>query len=159
MIQYINDVSMLSAPRGAVKIILHFVNNIGMWGCGDDRAYVDMPVVSQRYRRWRSVGYDENSKSPFCPGFTQFVKVAGDTFVVNAIVLFAQAGQPSSIKLDLDALKRALTVVAQVADKLGASINVPKNLIDINGEVWPRLEPELERLVSAKGVAVYAYEK
>jgi len=119
------------------KIIVHVCNDIGGWGKGFVMALSNKWKKPElEYRNWYK------SKENFELGAVQFIKVEEDIWIANLI------GQ-RDIKKDKDgnppirynAIKAGMKEVQIFAEKLNASVHMPRIGCGLAGGKWEFIEP------------------
>jgi O-acetyl-ADP-ribose deacetylase (regulator of RNase III) len=143
-------------PNGSEpKIIVHVCNDIGGWGRGFVMAITKRwPRPEQRYRAWHR-GED---KRPFSLGEVQFVKVTENIWVANLI------GQRDVRTIDgvppvrYDAIRKGLCRVAAEAQRLGASVHMPRIGCGLAGGKWEEVGRIVETELTNQGVSVTVYD-
>ena len=152
------------------KVIAHVVNNAGGWGAGF------VVAISNRwkepewaYRAWAREGEHPDvlgKTKAFELGNVQIVQVEPDTWVAN---MLAQKGYGPSgrephrtddepiIPLQYDELGICLLRVSSVAERLGASIHMPRIGCALAGGSWGRVEPLIKKMLDGQRVYVYDF--
>lgn len=137
------------------KLIVHICNDLGGWGKGFVLAISKRWSEPEKaYREWHR-GHAGND---FGLGATQLVQVKPDTWVANAV---AQRGMRTGSKgppIRYDAVRRCLETVASHAERLGASVHMPRIGCGLAGGRWPLIEPIITETLVAKGIAVTIYD-
>lgn len=138
------------------RLILHIVNDQGGWGRGFVVALSKRWKAPERkYRAWFSGALE--GAAPPALGMVQFVRVEDNLWVVNMV---AQHGysRPGSPAIRYDALEEALEKVAERANRLGATIHMPRIGCGYAGGRWEEIEPIIERTLVKRGLRVTVYD-
>jgi O-acetyl-ADP-ribose deacetylase (regulator of RNase III) len=156
-------------PQGeGGKIIAHVCNTAGGWG----RGFV--VAISKRWREpeaaYRAWARGVSSKGvigsgAFVLGSVQFVTVAPKLAVANMIAQKGygpqgndphrtsnETGQPL---VQYEGLGVCLMTVKHIADKLGASVHMPRIGCSLGGGSWSKVGPIIERVFNDRDVFVY----
>jgi O-acetyl-ADP-ribose deacetylase (regulator of RNase III) len=151
MITYIKGDA--TCPLGAgVKIIAHVVNDRAGWG----RGFV--VAISKRwrepeeaYRRWAK---DKN----FILGEVQFVPVGKYLYVANMLCQHGLVGRSNPVPLRYPSLETCLKKVAQTAERLKASVHMPRIGCGLAGGKWEKIEPIIINTLESKNISVTVYD-
>ena len=137
------------------KIIVHVCNDIGGWGRGFVLALSKRwPEPEAQYRAW----HRGEIKKPFALGEVQFVPVGTGLWVANLI------GQRDVRSIDgvppvrYDAIRKGLQLVAREAQKLDASVHMPRIGSGLAGGKWEEIERIVEEELTSRGVQVTVYD-
>lgn len=133
-----------SGPR----IIVHVVNDRHAWAAG---------FVLAISHRWNAPEREYLGRKPEL-GTVQLVEVEPELYVAN---MCAQHGFPTRerpVALDYDALGRCLDAVADLANKLHASVHGPRFGAGIAGGRWEMIEALITQRVVARGVSMTIYD-
>jgi O-acetyl-ADP-ribose deacetylase (regulator of RNase III) len=135
------------------KIIVHVCNDIGVWGKGFVLALSRRwPLADQRYRAWHR---GRENDLPFAFGQVQFVQVAPDTWVANLLGqhdIRARGGIPP---IRHETLRKGLRRVAAEANRLAASVHMPRIGCGLAGGKWEEIGPIVEQELGGMPVTVY----
>ncbi|HHG85857.1 MAG TPA: Appr-1-p processing protein [Bacteroidetes bacterium] len=145
-----------TAPQGSeVKIIAHICNDIGGWGKGFVLA------ISKRwkapelaYRKW----YRERAENDFALGQTQLVQVEEYLFVANMIGQQGIKASSQGVPIRYEAVAQCLEKLALEAEKLNASVHMPRIGCGLAGGKWSRIEPLIVGTLLEKGIPTYVYD-
>lgn len=145
-----------TAPQGeGKKIICHVCNDVGGWGAGFVLAISKKwPQPEQAYRKW----YRAVKPEPLPQGDVQFVPVTDDIMVANMIGqkgLYPEKGVPP---LRYESVERALTQVAEMAKKTGASVHMPRIGCGLAGGKWEKVESIIQKTLIENGIEVVVYD-
>lgn len=162
-------------PQGeGPKIIAHVCNDIGGWGRGFVLSLSrKWPQPERVYRRWYR--YQENMVIdpelsaqtigiPLKLGEVVFVYVhdakdpTQSTHVANMIGQHGVMVQDGIPPIRYDALERCLEHVATVAQRLNASVHMPRIGCGLAGGKWTEIEPIIDRALVRKGIPTYVYD-
>lgn len=152
MIRYVSgDATQPQTDGGTYPIIVHVVNDMGLWGAGFTAALTRRfgPFMQQRYRSWWCM---ENAALG-----SVYIDVQGPVAVAH---LMAQHGVGrSQQRVVYPALDVALTQLPKVCDaKLGAralSFHMPRIGCGLGGGSWAEVEPILNRTLPGFPITVY----
>lgn len=137
------------------KIIAHVCNDLGGWGKGFVLAISKRwPEPERDYRSW----HRGRAGNDFGLGAVRLVRVREDTWVANMIGQRGIRTGSAGVPIRYDALERCLTALADHALERGASVHMPRIGCGLAGGKWSRVEPLVERALTAKGVAVTVYD-
>ncbi|WP_025740548.1 macro domain-containing protein [Aquimarina pacifica] len=146
-----------SPQKEGNKIIVHICNDIGGWGKGFvvavSRKWSEPELA---YRSW----YRNREENDFGLGATQLIKVSDDIYVGNMI---AQHGikkvtDSGKVPIRYDAVMKCLRTIALEAQKLEASIHMPRIGCGLAGGKWDQIEPIIEETLLIKGIEVFVYD-
>jgi O-acetyl-ADP-ribose deacetylase (regulator of RNase III) len=126
------------------KIIVHVVNDVGVWGAGFVLA------LSKRWSDLKEIYREYHQKTL---GSVQFVFVEDDILVAN---MCAQHGLGRHTKpIRYDALRRCLMIVNERAESIGATIHGPRFGAGLAGGDWETIESIIQEVCT---VPVYIYD-
>lgn len=145
-----------TAPKAdGPKIIVHVCNDIGGWGRGFVIAISQRwPEPEQSYRAW----HRGETLQPFALGQVQFVQVASDIWIANLIGqrdIRSHGGVPP---IRYDALRQGLRCVASEAQRLAATVHMPRIGCGLAGGRWEEVGVIIEQELASYGVAVTVYD-
>lgn len=136
------------------KIIVHVCNDLGKWGRG---------FVLALSKRWKQP--ERVYKAAFCGpcpprlGEVQLVPVESSITVANLIGQHGLASRLSTTPpVRYDAIREGLGRVAEHAQRLGASVHMPRIGCGLAGGDWSQMEPVIARTLSESGVDVTVYD-
>jgi O-acetyl-ADP-ribose deacetylase (regulator of RNase III) len=153
-IQYTTGDATLPIGDGP-KIIVHICNDIGGWGRGFVTAISKRwPEPESRYRAW----HRGEEKQPFALGQVQFVQVAPDLYVANLIGQRDIRAQGSVPPVRYEAVREGLSRIADEAQKLDASIHMPRIGCGLAGGKWEEVGRIIEEELSARDIPVHVYD-
>lgn len=144
-----------TSPQGdGNKIIAHICNDMGGWGRGFVLAIsAKWSLPESSYRAWSGSGSD------FVLGNMQLVQVERDTWVANIIgqkgIKKDQEGLPP---VRYEAIRSGLTKLCLKADRLSASVHMPRIGCGLAGGSWEMMEPIIAAELVNKGIAVTVYD-
>lgn len=138
------------------KIIAHICNNFGAWGSGFVLAVSRRwPGPEQKYRRMRG----RASQPSMNLGTIQMVKVDHNLFVCNMIAQHGIGpGKQGRPPIRYDALGECLAKLQVEAQKMSASVHMPRIGCGLAGGRWQEIEPIIERMLIQQGVKVTVYD-
>jgi len=134
-------------PVERPAIIAHVCNDIGAWGAG---------FTAALNRRWPELGkaFKEYGRHPL--GSVGWSAVAPEIYVAN---MTAQKGVGRGRRrIDDDALRTCLELVARGARLDGASVHMPRIGCGLAGATWDEIEPLVQWGLVMRGVDVYVYD-
>lgn len=144
------EVGDATAPTVRPAIIVHVVNDGGMWGAGFSGA------VS---RRWKSpeILYRERYRTVgLLLGTVHSVEVAPALWVVNMVAQHGIRRRPSDPPaIRYEPLRMCLEQVAKGASGLGASLHLPRIGAGLAGGDWAAIEPIIAEACAEVPVTVY----
>ncbi|BDS10272.1 macro domain-containing protein [Aureispira anguillae] len=138
-----------------IKIIAHICNDIGGWGKGFVLAISKKwKAPEQAYRKW----HQERKDNDFDLGAIQLVQVEEALYIANMI---GQEGIKKSIKgvpIRYEAVDQCLEKLAMEAQKLNASVHMPRIGCGLAGGKWESIEPIIKNRLLAQGITVVVYD-
>jgi O-acetyl-ADP-ribose deacetylase (regulator of RNase III) len=145
-------------------LLVHVSNDRGGWGKGVVLAISKRwPQPEAAYRQWFRQKYWEGRA--FELGQIQCVQVAPNLHVVNCIAQSGygrnnqaqhQTSEPNTTPpIRLMALETCLNEVRQTAERLGASVHMPRIGTGLGGSSWDKIEPIVARALADIPVFVY----
>ena len=147
-------------PRTAgPKIITHVCNDQGRWGKGFVMALsARWPDPEQAYRIWAQQGVWEDE--PFGLGGAQLVEIPKtDIAVVNMVAQHGLKVRDGVPPIRYGALETSLHKLQMMANRLKASIHMPRIGTGLAGGDWEKIEPLLDKLLGDLPVYVYDLNK
>jgi O-acetyl-ADP-ribose deacetylase (regulator of RNase III) len=144
-----------TAPKSnGNKIIVHICNNSGGWGKGFVLAISKRwKEPENRYREWYK------KQDHFGLGEVQFVNVEPDLWVANVIgqhkINKDENGEPP---IRYQAIELGLQKVAVFAEKIDASVHMPRIGCGLAGGKWEMIEPLILSSLIAKQLEVTVYD-
>lgn len=140
---------------GGNKIIAHICNDIGAWGKGFVLALSKISHLPERaYREW----YTKREQNDFALGAIQFVKIAQDIVVANMIGQHGIRTERNVPPIRYEAVETALKIVGNEAASNRASVHLPRIGCGLAGGSWDKIEPLIEKQISARNVEVFVYD-
>lgn len=137
------------------KIIVHICNDIGGWGKGFVLAISKKwPEPEKSYREW----YKNNADNDFALGSTQLIQVSKDVFVGNMIAQQGLNRVDNIPPIRYDAVKSCLSKIAVEADRLNASVHMPRIGCGLAGGKWEEIEPIINETLIVNDLEVYVYD-
>ena len=159
-IQYIDKGNALEPVGTGKKLILHCVNDKGVWGAGFVLALSKKwPEPEAEYRKWHSAN-DLFSGPPFELGFIQPVQVANNIAVINMIAQHETGSNKHGFPpVRYYALDECLKQVTDLAKKHGCSVHLPYLMCcALAGGEWDYIELMLKKRLIDEGVDVTVYD-
>ncbi|MEO3743436.1 macro domain-containing protein [Plantactinospora sp. B5E13] len=137
------------------KIIGHVCNDLGGWGRGFVLALSRRwPEPERDYRQW----HRQRAGNDFGLGAVRLVQVRADIWVANMVgqrgIRHGSAGPP----IRYDAVARCLETLAGHAQRLDASVHLPRIGCGLAGGRWQRIEPLIVDALCARDVPVTVYD-
>jgi O-acetyl-ADP-ribose deacetylase (regulator of RNase III) len=145
-----------TAPQASGnKIIAHICNDQGGWGKGFvlaiSRRWKEPEVA---YRTW----YRERNANDFRLGVVQLIQVEQYIWVANMIGQHGMKTGSNGPPIRYDAVEKALATLAVEANRLGASVHMPRIGCGLAGGKWERIEPIIQKTLCSAGVDVTVYD-
>lgn len=153
-IRYIKGDATVPQAKG-VKIIAHICNNLGGWGKGFVLAVSKKwkePEVA--YRKW----HRERSDNDFELGKIQIIKVDKYIYVANMIAQQGMKTGSNGVPIRYGAVEECLLELAKEAEKLEASVHMPRIGCGLAGGSWTRIQPLIEKTLIEKKVSTTIYD-
>ena len=142
-------------PADQPAIIVHVCNDIGGWGAGFVLAVSKRwAEPERRYRAWHR-GEEE---LPFALGQVQFVQVEPQTWVANLVGQRGIRRERGVAPVRYEAIGTGLQRVAEQAQRLGASVHMPRIGCGLAGGNWEDVGRMVEEELALKGVPVTVYD-
>ncbi|MGI5152923.1 macro domain-containing protein [Plantactinospora sp. CA-294935] len=137
------------------KIIAHICNDLGGWGKGFVLAVSHRwPEPERAYRQW----HRERSDNDFGLGATQLIQVRPDTWVANMVAQRGIRTGSGGPPIRYGAVERCLTVVAEHAARLSATVHMPRIGCGLAGGRWERIEPLVIATLCDHDIATTVYD-
>ena len=135
-------------PVGAGnKIIAHVCNDIGAWGAG---------FVLAISRRWPQPEAEYlKSRRSLTLGAVSLIQVEPNIWVANMIAQRRIRTQDGVPPIRYDALKQCLGILAVEAQKLQATVHMPRIGCGLAGGKWESVEPLIREAIPNAEVYVY----
>jgi O-acetyl-ADP-ribose deacetylase (regulator of RNase III) len=139
-----------TAPvRDGNKIIAHVCNDIGAWGAGFVLA------ISKRWPQPKAEYLKENSLRPLMLGSLSLIQVEKSVWVANMIAQRGIRTQARVPPIRYDALKQCLGILSVEAQKLQATVHMPRIGCGLAGGKWEFVEPLIRESLAKTEVFVY----
>jgi O-acetyl-ADP-ribose deacetylase (regulator of RNase III) len=139
-----------TAPKGTgSKIIAHVCNDIGAWGAGFVLA------VSKRWPETRLAYLKDRDAKQLQLGTVRLVPVGNDIWVANMVAQRGIRVQDGVPPIRYDALAQCLRSVAAEAERLKATIHMPRIGRGLAGGRWDLVEPLIHEACRNTEVFVY----
>ncbi|TPN88932.1 macro domain-containing protein [Aquimarina algicola] len=153
-IKYIKGDATLPQAKGN-KIIVHVCNNLGGWGKGFVLAISKKwAEPEKRYREW----HRNRAKNDFELGAIQIVPVNDYIYVGNMIAQQGMKTGSNGVPIRYNAVKTCLEKIAVEAEKLQASIHMPRIGCGLAGGKWEKIEPIIKETLIQKDIEVFVYD-
>ncbi|MFE2261610.1 macro domain-containing protein [Streptomyces griseosporeus] len=153
-ITYVRGDATVPFGKG-VKVIAHVANDIGGWGKGFVLALSRRwPEPEKAYRAWHRA----RSTNDFGLGAVQLVQVEPYVWVANMIGQRGIRTGSNGVPVRYEAIDAALGRLADHAEKLGASVHMPRIGCGLAGGRWSRVEPLIQERLVKRGIAVTVYD-
>lgn len=137
------------------KIVAHVCNDLGGWGKGFVLAISRRWAEPERdYRRW----HRERATNDFGLGAVRVVQVQPDIWVANMIGQHGTRSGSNGPPIRYEAVERCLTVLAEHARQLGASVHMPRIGSGLAGGRWERIEPIIVETLCQNDIRVVIYD-
>lgn len=137
------------------KIIVYVCNDIGGWGRGFVVALSKRwPEPEQRYRSW----HRGEGEIPFALGEVQFVEVGKAVWVANLIGQRDVRSVGGVVPVRYEAIRKGLHRVATEAQRLGASVHMPRIGCGLAGGKWEEVGKIVNEELVDQGVSVTVYD-
>lgn len=153
-IEYINGDATTPQAKG-VKIIAHICNNIGGWGKGFVLAISKRwKEPEKEYRKW----HRERAKNNFELGSIQLIQVDEYTFVANMLGQQGIKRGSNGVPIRYEAVEGCLNKLALEAERLNASVHMPRIGCGLAGGKWNRIEPLIKEALLSKKIKTVVYD-
>src|SRR4051794_4293408 len=137
------------------KVIAHFCNDLGGWGKGFVLAISKRwPGPEAAYRAW----HKDRSKNDFGLGAIQVVQVEPYIWVANMVAQRGMRTGANGPPIRYEAVRACLKKLAIEADRLGASIHMPRIGCGLAGGRWEEIEPIILDVLVSQGTEVTVYD-
>ncbi|WP_027346856.1 macro domain-containing protein [Hamadaea tsunoensis] len=138
------------------KVIAHICNDRGGWGKGFVLAVSKRWAEPERdYRAW----YRDRAHSDFGLGAVRVVPVGAGLWVANMIGQHGTKTGSNGPPIRYEAVERCLAVLAAEAQRLRASVHMPRIGCGLAGGTWDRIEPIILRTLCAQDIPVTVYDR
>ena len=147
-----------TAPQGAGQghaVVAHVCNDAGGWG----RGFVLVlsrrwPQPEAAYRSW----YAARPGSGFALGAVQLVAVQEGVSVANMIGQHGYRRSAAGPPVRYEAIETALAELRGHAERLGATVHMPRIGCGLAGGRWELVEPLVTAQLTDRGVPVRVYD-
>jgi O-acetyl-ADP-ribose deacetylase (regulator of RNase III) len=137
------------------RIIVHVCNDVGGWGAGFVLALSKRwPEPEAEFRRW----YRERERNDFALGAVQLVPVEPTLWVANLVGQHGLKRAGSRPPVRYEAIEAGLGAVRVHAQRLGASVHMPRIGCGLAGGQWDLIEPLVRAQLADHGMAVTVYD-
>ncbi len=139
-----------TAPIGdGNKIIAHVCNDIGAWGAGFVLA------ISKRWPQPKAEYLKEKSQRSLTLGTVSVIQVEPRIWVANMIAQRGIRTQDGEPPIRYAALRQCLGILAVEAQKLQATVHMPRIGCGLAGGKWEAVEPLIRVAIPDTEVFVY----
>lgn len=153
-IQYIKGDATSPQAKG-IKIIAHICNNIGKWGKGFVMAVSKRwSEPEKEFRRW----HQNRAENDFGLGSIQLIKVDAYTYVANMIGQQGIKRGSKGVPIRYEAVESCLEQLAEEAQRLNASVHMPRIGCGLAGGNWNEIEPLIQKTLIASKVHTIVYD-
>ncbi|WP_271764735.1 macro domain-containing protein [Aquimarina algiphila] len=153
-IKYIKGDATVPQAKG-IKIIVHVCNNLGGWGKGFVLAISKRWSEPEKsYREW----HRNRAKNDFELGAVQIIKVSDYLHVANMIAQQGMKTGSKGVPIRYEAVQKCLEKVGLEAQKLNASIHMPRIGCGLAGGKWDKIEPIIIDTLIQKNIDVFVYD-
>lgn len=141
------------------KIIAHVTNNQGGWGSGFVLAISHRwSMPEDAYRQWARNSELNRMRKPFELGQVQMVGVRADIDVANMVAQHKFATPQNPVALRYGALEDCLNQVRDYAQRLNASVHMPRIGCGLAGGDWNLVSDIIDWTLVQNGIEVYVYD-
>lgn len=153
-INYLKGDATVPQAKG-IKIIAHICNNIGGWGKGFVLAISKRWKAPEKaYRLW----HRERAQNDFELGAIQIINVEDSILVANMLGQQGIKRGSKGVPIRYEAVEQCLTQLQLEAEKLGASVHMPRIGCGLAGGKWEKIEPIIQKTLIDKGISVTVYD-
>ena len=153
-IRYIRGDATVPQAKG-VKIIAHICNDLGGWGKGFVLAISKRwSAPEKEYRLW----HRNRAKNDFQLGSIQLVQAEKYIYVANMIGQRGMKTGSNGVPIRYEAVKTCLAQLALEAERLGASVHMPRIGCGLAGGKWERIEPLIQETLIAHEIPTTVYD-
>lgn len=137
------------------KIIAHVCNDLGGWGKGFVLAISKRwPEPEAVYRAW----HKDRAKNDFGLGAIQIVQVEPYIWVANMVAQRGVKTGSSGPPIRYEAVRECLNKLAIEAERIGASIHMPRIGCGLAGGKWERIEPLILEELVGRNIETTVYD-
>ncbi|GAA3621109.1 macro domain-containing protein [Lentzea roselyniae] len=137
------------------KIIAHVCDDLGGWGKGFVLAISRRWTEPERaYREW----HRGRAKNDFGLGAVQLVQVKPDTWVANMVGQRGTRTGSNGPPVRYEAIERCLATLAEHAERLKASVHMPRIGCGLAGGRWDRIEPVIAQTLLKHDISTTVYD-
>ncbi|WP_240670308.1 Appr-1-p processing protein [Actinoplanes solisilvae] len=130
-------------------------NDLGGWGKGFVLAVSRRwPEPERAYRQW----HRGRSGNDFGLGATQLVQVRPDVWVANMVAQHGMRTGSGGPPVRYDAVEQCLTTIGGHAQRLGATVHLPRIGCGLAGGRWNLIEPLVVAALCARDVGTTVYD-
>ena len=136
-----------------IKFIVHICNDIGAWGAGFVLAIsAKWKSPEIKYKAWA------HSKLKFNLGNIQWNQVEDDIYVVNMIAQHKVGFDNGEPPIRYSALNDCLFKVGNTAQRLKASVHMPRIGCGLAGGKWEKVESIIDAALLSRNIDVTVYD-
>ncbi|MEV8511377.1 macro domain-containing protein [Dactylosporangium sp. NPDC051484] len=145
-----------TSPQAAgPKVIAHVCNDLGGWGKGFVVAVSRRwPDPERDYRAW----HRNRAHNHFGLGAVRLIQVRDYLWAANMIGQHGMRTGSQGPPIRYDALDRCLATLADHAERLAASVHMPRIGTGLAGGRWERVEPLITARPCARDIPVTVYD-
>lgn len=145
-----------TGPQAAgPKIIGHICNDLGGWSKGFVLAISRRwPEPEREYRAW----HRDRARNDFALGAVQLVQVRRDTWVANMIGQHGMRTGSKGPPIRYKAVEQCLRTLSDHAERLNASVHMPRIGCGLAGGSWTRIEPLITHTLGARDIPTTIYD-
>ena len=144
-----------SPQAKGIKIIAHICNNIGKWGKGFVMAVSKKwPEPEKEFRLW----HRNRAKNDFELGSIQIIKVDEYTYVANMIGQQGIKTGSKGVPIRYEAVEHCLEKLVLEAQKLNASVHMPRIGCGLAGGKWDKIQPLIENTLIKNQIPTTIYD-
>ncbi|MCU0659852.1 MAG: macro domain-containing protein [Polyangiaceae bacterium] len=137
------------------QITVHVCNDVGGWGAGFVVALSKRwPEPEVAFRRW----YRERAGNDFALGAVQLVQVEAALWVANLVGQHGLRRSKGKPPVRYEAIHAGLAAVRDHAQRLGATVHMPRIGCGLAGGRWELIEPLVAEELERHGVEVTVYD-
>ncbi|NOQ70931.1 MAG: Appr-1-p processing protein [Crocinitomix sp.] len=153
-IEYIKGDATSPQAKGP-KLIGHICNDLGGWGKGFVLAISKRwSEPEKEYRQW----HRERAKNDFELGNIQIIQVSADIYVANMIGQHGVKTGSNGAPIRYNAVDKCLEKLQVEANKIGASVHLPRIGCGLAGGKWSKIETLIQARLSDKNVSTIVYD-
>lgn len=153
-ILYIKGDATVPQAKGN-NMIAHICNNLGGWGKGFVLAISKRwELPEQEYRKW----HRNRAKNDFELGNIQVIEVQKYLYVANMIGQQGMKTGSKGVPIRYPAVLSCLEKLAVEAEKLNASVHMPRIGCGLAGGKWQNIEPLIQETLIKNNIETTVYD-